>query len=391
MDRAPSLRLALWLLLAPVACAHPPPAWLTDADREIRLCEPGAATERVQLQYLGSGGVLLRRGGTALMTPPFYSNPPLYQVGLGIRLVPDEGRIERGLPRVDDVRAVLVGHGHYDHLMDLPVVLRHLPPDVVVYGNDTTRHLLAPWLPDERRVALNARRGSWKRPGEWIRVAGTPFRFMALESDHSPHMGPIELYQGVVEQDVTEPPSDANEWPEGETLAFLIDVLRDDGSVLLRLHYQDAASRAPAGFPPPVHMLDTRPVDVEILTVGGYATVDAYPEAITLRLSPRHAVLAHWEDFFLAPDRGPRVLRTTDLDAFVHRLERVLPADAGWTLPAPGVSLWFDACRSATPDRGAGAPGRGVPSARTERAHGTRHAPVIDSRVPRAPPGPDAG
>jgi L-ascorbate metabolism protein UlaG (beta-lactamase superfamily) len=334
--------------LAAASCAGDPPEAMLAVDGRVTLCDRGA-TERVQLQYLGSGGVLVRRGDAAILTAPFYSNPSLARVALGLRLRPDEERVLRLLPAVHDVRAVLVGHAHYDHLMDLPIAVRRRMPLAVVYGNRTAAHLLAPWLPADRRVALDERAGSWRRPGEWIRVEGAPFRFMALVSDHSPHFAGIELYDGEVERDAERPPERAADWPGGLTLAFLVDVLGDDGSVLLRLHYQDAASQAPQGFPPPDRAFgDGVPVDVAILTVGAFDTVSGYPESIVLRLAPRHALLVHWEDFFLPPERGPRLLRVTDFDEFARRLEGVLPESSGWTLPKPGVSLGVDVCPRAT-------------------------------------------
>jgi glyoxylase-like metal-dependent hydrolase (beta-lactamase superfamily II) len=95
------------------------------------------------------------RDSTALvMTPPSYTNPTLPWMLFGNWLLgshPNSARIERRLRdlsaanfnRLAQVRAVLVGHGHYDHLMDLPYLAPYLP-NATVYGSSTVVNMLAP-------------------------------------------------------------------------------------------------------------------------------------------------------------------------------------------------------------------------------------------------------
>jgi mRNA degradation ribonuclease J1/J2 len=71
------------------------------------------------------GGLLFRRGNDAIMTAPFYSNPNIFRVGLRRPIHSDTNLVERLLPDVSDVRAILVGHAHYDHLMDVPYIANY--------------------------------------------------------------------------------------------------------------------------------------------------------------------------------------------------------------------------------------------------------------------------
>jgi hypothetical protein len=41
-------------------------------------------------------------------------------------------------------KALLVGHGHFDHLTDAPHTLRRWMPHTVVYGSEAVKDLLAP-------------------------------------------------------------------------------------------------------------------------------------------------------------------------------------------------------------------------------------------------------
>ena len=303
-------------------------------------CARSDAAEALELRYLGAGGVLMRWNGHAIMTAPFYSNPGLLQVVLGLPISPNTERIDTHLPPIDDVEAILVGHSHYDHLMDAVYVAEAHAPRAVFYGNDTMAHILAarPLLRG-RVVAMDAEAGDWWQEGRWEYVADRSIRFMALRSEHAPHFLGIKMFGGSVDTDQERLPRTAYGWKEGQTLAFLIDFLDRDGTVRLRLYYQDAASNPPAGFPPPSGSTLAEPVDVAILCVGSFAEVDDYPEGIVRQLRPQTVILEHWESFFRSPDRPLKAVPLTDTKAFARRLTAALPEGARWHTPRPGATL----------------------------------------------------
>lgn len=321
-------------------------------------CEVGGAP--VELTYLGVGGWLIRRGDVSLLTAPFYSNPGLLEVGLE-RVHADPDRIAAHLPDVADVPAILVGHGHYDHLMDVPWILEHRAPRAVVLGNRTVAHQLAPFgfgrtvleegtdgalrVDGEARASGGSRvavvdgaAGTPTRPGRWIRVADG-VRVMALVSDHAPHVAGVTLYSGRRTRDMREPPASADQWLAGQTLAWLVDLLEPDGSVAFRIYYQDAAGAAPWGFVPPLG--DGVAIDVALLVPATYSGAAWHPEAILENTSPRHVLLGHWEDFFEPPSRPPGPVPFTLLPDFVARLARALPEGAGYGVPVPGTRFVF--------------------------------------------------
>jgi glyoxylase-like metal-dependent hydrolase (beta-lactamase superfamily II) len=106
------------------------------------------------------------------MTPPSYTNPTLWWTVFGNWLFgsnPNEARIERrvrdlraaGPDRLARVRAVLVGHGHYDHVMDLPVLARYVP-NATVYGSRSVVNTLNAELRHAGRRARCRRRATGK-------------------------------------------------------------------------------------------------------------------------------------------------------------------------------------------------------------------------------------
>jgi hypothetical protein len=312
-------------------------------------CEEPGPGAPLEIRYLGSGGHLIRRGSTAIMTAPFFSNPGLFRVGLG-RIAPDSARIDAAVEkiiesggRLDDVRAILVGHAHYDHLMDVPRVWREYAPRATIFGSLTAEHILRGFdVPDDRIETLNSRAASRWAAGRWVTLGDV--RFMAIESEHAPHAFGIKLYGGEVREDLNRPPHRATGYREGQMLAFLIDFTNPDGSVAFRIHYQDSASNTPLGYPPTLDDDDRRSVDVAIVCAASFSQVQGYPEGILRALDPSYVVMGHWEDFFISQEEPPRPVPMTDVAEFVARTKRALPEHARWVLPKPHAVLRIEQC-----------------------------------------------
>jgi L-ascorbate metabolism protein UlaG (beta-lactamase superfamily) len=303
-------------------------------------CNVHPSDAMLELTYLGVGGFLMRWNGHEIVTAPFYSNPGLLRVGLGLPISPNTKRIDTHLPPMDKVEAMLVGHAHYDHLMDAVYVAEEHATRAVIYGNQTMAHILASRERLRGRVVvLDADAGDWWQPGRWQYVANRSIRFMALRSEHAPHFLGIKMFGGSLDEDQERLPRTAYGWKEGQTFAFLIDFLGADGRVRLRLHYQDAGSNPPAGFVPPPDSAAAEPVDVAVLCVASFGQVDDYPEAVVRQLQPQTVVLGHWENFFRSPDRPLEAVPLTDTKTFALRLTNALPPGARWYTPRPNATL----------------------------------------------------
>jgi hypothetical protein len=336
------MRTAFWVgsfaLLSGGCVKRLPDEAFARGDVVVACC--AHSDEPVEIVFLGVSGWLLRKGDSAVLTAPLFSNPPILQTGISTIHV-DSTRIEGHLPDVRDVSAILSGHGHYDHLMDVPYVATHRAPNAVIYANETSVHQLAPFgLPRERIRLIEADEvGTVEREGSWIQVAPHA-RIMPLLSDHGPHFAGITLYSGVRTEDMPSVPRVAGDWLDGNTLAYLVDLLNRDGSVALRVYYQDAVAAPPLGLVPPLS--DGVGVDVALIVPATYSEVRWHPEALIESAPPRHMLLGHWEDFFQSPDRPAQPVRFTHLPDFVSRLRRALPEGAGWHLPLPGTRFRFN-------------------------------------------------
>ena len=282
----------------------------------------------INVQYLGVGGYLFRSGKSALITAPLITNPSLLKIATLTRLKTDEALVDRLLPPVEDVKIILVGHSHYDHLMDVPYIMKKLAKKSVVYGSETMGHIMAATIDKSRIVTVGTCAAKGKTAGQWIYNQDRTIRFMAIESEHAPHFAGIKfLPEGPYNKDLKRLPRTVFGWVDGETYAYLIDFLNEQGGIVFRVHYQDAASNPPFGFVPELPLGVQKRVDLAILCVASFTQLNNYPEGIVRAIRPKNIILGHWEDFFRKQGKPVKALRATNVRAFIKRLEVVLPED----------------------------------------------------------------
>jgi L-ascorbate metabolism protein UlaG (beta-lactamase superfamily) len=297
---------------------------------------PSRCRDTVEVTYLGVSGFLIRAGGRTLLTAPSITHPRLSVVVSGWTIRPDTALVDRALDglSLDSAAAVLVGHAHYDHLLDVPYVARRHAPRATIYGGPTVRRLLqgdsALRVAGRVRSVSGAEVGTTTRAGRWIDLPGGGIRVMALESSHAPNWLAFTLAPGGAERDAERLPRSAWGWKLGEPYAWLIDVMAADSTPAFRILFQDAAAEPRyAGLPPFADPRDRRPVDLAIVAAGNFGKADDYPTAHLQALMPRHVLVGHWEDFFRSPAAPRRAIPLTRTDELARRLDAVVPGR--WT------------------------------------------------------------
>ena len=302
---------------------------------------PGS--EEVELTYLGVGGWIFRRGTDEVMTAPLFTNPSFVRTGLG-EVRSDTATVNRYMAPhdVSAALAILAGHAHYDHLLDVPQVARRHAPRAVILGSRTVKNTLGTWSGvADRVVEVESMAADVDHPGRWIDLS-PGVRVLPLLSHHAAHFDGYTLFKGTTDHPLTEEPRWAREWVDGPSYAFLVDFLDPDGTVAFRIYYQDAVAAAPRGFAPAALMAQ-RPVDVAVLVPATFDQVDWHPEAFVENLAPRWVILGHWENFFTPPSDPPRSVAFTDLGHFEDRLRRVFTGE--FWLPERGTVFRFPARR----------------------------------------------
>ena len=305
----------------------------------------------IKITYLGTGGFLIKRGQSAILTAPFFSNNSPQRVATWCLDV-KEALIARYAPDLRDVWAILVGHAHYDHLLDIPYLWQHYAAHTTVYGNRSMKNILAGADISvavqvlEREVRIDSRSGAFTY------THNGQIQFMALKSSHAPNFRlpplkkwglPLTVAPWAVEEPAQELPRRARGWRLGETLAYIIDFRdpADTSKVDFRIYYQDAAH-----IPEDWHWVGTAvdSVDLAIVTVASSTFVGQrqYIQKIHSRIKPRHWLLGHWEDFFREYSHNPECICSvpfTNPEGFVEKLLEEGIRDEQWVLPTPGTTL----------------------------------------------------
>jgi L-ascorbate metabolism protein UlaG (beta-lactamase superfamily) len=323
----------------------------------------------VVVRFLGVGGFLIKKGPDVIMTAPHYSCPPIDallgdSLGDGSAAPARYFREHHIAEDASAVKAVLVGHAHYDHLMDVPFFLDRAPL-ATVFGSTSARNVLAGYGPPyaQRTVALNEAGNdrvdsrncagpipgddcaSWSGgSGEWVPVPNTGgrVRIRAFCSAHPPQVfATVHFWPGCVTSPLRAAPTHPSELREGEVLAFLIDFLDDQVRPVFRVYYQDAPVQDPVGWVP-ADVLSDRDVDVALLCVGTFEAVRKPEEVASRNLHARAVVLHHWEDFFDPDHRSLAAIPGTDVNSFRTAVIREMGGKASRVrLLAPGVATGF--------------------------------------------------
>ncbi len=275
---------------------------------DVRMGDSG--TGPVKLRWLGTAGYELTCEGTTLLIDPYFTRVGMRWLLRGVAR-PDEARLERELPHAD---GVVVGHSHFDHVMDVPSIARRT--GATVYGSQSTWNLCrAAGLPEDQLVACSG--------GETFEVG--PFRVTMVRSEHSRFAFGRIPYQGDIPC-TCELPLELSGYRCGQVFGISITV----GDT--RLYHMGSAELIDDAVPP-----EARDVDVFLMGISGRHHTERYVPRAIRALSPGLVVPMHYDNFFRSYDAPMRLLPLTRFARFVDEVRGVDPHAAINTLGFGGV------------------------------------------------------
>jgi len=278
------------------------------------------ATGPLEVSFFSVGCFLVRHAGLSLLTDPFFTHIPLWQAASG-KVVSDPAEVDPYRAHFADVHAITVGHGHYDHVLDLSEVAADLPAGAQVIGNPTVAHTFAPLQLPLRFVDAGRDPATESHPGSWHEVVPGLLRVLPIAGGHPDNIPGVHLFRRQLSEDRNTSPARAHHYQEGATYAFLVDWLKD-GDVTCRVYVQTSSRGLPDGaFPPEI--LRQHPVDVALLAMDCANAEVAGRETIQDRIRPRRIFFCHYGDFFRRKDQPRRETVKVDL----KRTQRLVTSD----------------------------------------------------------------
>ncbi len=251
----------------------------------------------IRITYLGVNGYQFEAGGHALLVDPYFSRVGFSQAAFNGAVASDQRAVAAGLahlrPRAD---AVLVTHAHFDHLLDVPEIMRRTGA-TLVGGPTAVRIAEATGISPNECVTV--RPGSVRRFGPWT--------VHVLTATHDRIFGSTP-FEGTASGPVTKPVK-ASDWKLGEPLAFVVEA---NGKRI----YVDSGG-TPGHLPAPA----VRNVDLAILGVALPDSRRRYAE-IVRQLNPRYVLPSHQDDFFAPSDRGFSFGKLTDFPGIIGEHQR---------------------------------------------------------------------
>ena len=251
---------------------------------------PQLKQHSLELEYLGTAGFVVRGQGRTLVLDPYVSRLPLRK--LWRPLVPDEAAIARVIPQADDV---LVGHAHFDHILDAPSVCRRTGARLI--GSQAVMQVGRAFGLPERQLCETS--------GREIIESG-PFRIRGLPSRHGKVFAGRVIFPGDIERQPSWPPGIA-ELKHGLVLNWHLEL---GGFSLVHVDSADFLREELQGVR----------ADVLCLCAAGRHYRERYVEEAIELLRPRYVVPCHW-DTMITPVEKPVPIPRINLPAMVREIE----------------------------------------------------------------------
>lgn len=231
----------------------------------------------LSVTWFGTAGFRFAYEGRVVWIDPYLTRMPLADLLRRKVVPPSPDAIAHWVDRAD---AILVGHTHFDHALDVPAIARMF--GCKVYGSQSLQNLMGLHGLADRAVVVV--------PHSIYEVG--PFRFKFVPSVHSKlQLGLRIPYSGELTcEHLDEMTPQA--YRCGQVFGLLIEVAG------VRFYHQGSADLLE-------DEIRDKGVDVFLCGASGRRFTPRYMERIVRALEPKLIVPTHYDDFFVPLARGP--------------------------------------------------------------------------------------
>jgi L-ascorbate metabolism protein UlaG (beta-lactamase superfamily) len=256
----------------------------------------------VSIRWLGTAGIELKHSGNVILLDPYLSR--LGKKDIFFRpLLPRKDVIGLYINSIEgNARAIVVGHTHFDHVLDIPLMAHSLACPVL--GSSSLDTLLSlSGLPGRVTVC---------NPNEQVKL-GDDLSVSMIPSAHGLILSRLLLLEGDINPGLTLPLR-TSQYRLGAMSAPKVTM---GGLTLLHL--------GSAGFIE--KELEDHTCDILFMCVAGWKKWHLYPERVIEILQPSCVIPIHYDDFSipLMPGCKCPVIRSADLDGFCKRVKMSRP------------------------------------------------------------------
>jgi L-ascorbate metabolism protein UlaG (beta-lactamase superfamily) len=271
----------------------------SDAVCARQLAWAGGLPPGLELTWLGTAGFRLAYQGTVVWIDPYVTRLSLRDLAAR-RVVPASPAAIAAW--IDAADAVLVGHTHFDHALDVPAIARRF--GARVFGSSSLAQLM--------KIHDLAAHAVVVAPHRTYEVG--PFRFHFVPSRHSRlQLGLAVPYAGELTCDHVDQLT-PQRYRCGQVWGICIEVAG------MRIYHQGSADLIE-------DEIRDRGVDLFLCGISGRRFTPRYVERIVRALAPDRIVPTHYDDFFRPLAAAPRFSLNVNLTGFadeVHRASRGL-------------------------------------------------------------------
>ncbi len=247
----------------------------------------------LSLRWLGTAGFAIEYEGHTILVDPYVSRAGLRSL-FGAVLLPDERAIDAFVPAAD---AVLVGHTHFDHALDIAAIASR---GANVYGSSSAANLL-------RARDLGAR-AIEVVPGRVYAVG--PFEVTFVESLHSKLVFGLAIpHDGELTCDHLDDLR-GHQYRCGQVYGIHIAVAG------VTFYHQGSADLLE-------DRIRHRHIDYFLAGIAGRGFTRDYTRRILRALEPKVVIPHHFDDFFRPLGGEPGFSFNVNLGGFVEEVERV--------------------------------------------------------------------
>ncbi len=239
------------------------------------------------LQWYGTASILIKEEDTSVLFDPFVSM---------------NEKIDAFSPEIAaDVSNILITHGHFDHLVDVPAIIQNT--DKSVYCSKTAAETLL-------NCGVNAKQIHTISPGDKFQIGS--FKFRVLEGKHIKFDLKLilkTLFNARVvkyKENLKKILRENRKYPAGEVLVFEIEA---NGKKLLHMGSLNLDEN------------EVYPQEADVLTIPfqGRSDISEYFMKFVKKLKPKAIYLQHFDDTF------PPVSSAVDLQELKEEMSKSFP------------------------------------------------------------------